>query len=80
MAGKQAKLQVYKEIQNAIGEIALVYCLSAKDLCPFFSSTLCGQLALAGYSEEFVKETFDRMFESYLRIKKEKEESIKCST
>lgn len=60
----------HKEIQDSIKEIGFLYCLSPKDLVPFLIATLCGQFALAGYSEEFIKKTLDHMFESYLKIKK----------
>lgn|GEM_PF-6937625 len=59
----------HAEIQDFIRELGVIYCLNSKDLVPFFTATLCGQLALAGYKEEFVKETLDRMFESYKKIK-----------
>lgn len=61
------------ELQDFIRELGLVYCLNNKDLVPFFTATLCGQFALAGYSPEFVKATLERMFESYLRIKERME-------
>jgi hypothetical protein len=59
----------HKEIQQAIQEIGLVYCLNSKDLIPFLTATLCGQFAIAGLKEDFVKATLDRMFESYKTIK-----------
>jgi len=60
----------HEEIQEAIKEIGLFYCLSPKDLVPFLTATWCGQMALCGYSEEFVKRTLDHMFDEYKRIKK----------
>lgn len=68
----------HAEMQRAFAEVGLTYCLNAKDLLPFLTSTLCGQFALAGLKEEFVKATLDRMFENYLRIKErmEKENEI----
>lgn len=61
------------EIQRTIGKIALIHCLNSKDLLPFLTSTLCGQFALAGLSEEKVKATLDRMFDSYKVIKERME-------
>lgn len=61
------------EMQKAIADIGFFYCLNTKDLLPFFSSTLCGQFALAGLEEEFVKATLDRMFDSYKKIKERME-------
>ena len=55
----------HAELQKAFAEIGLTYCLNAKDLLPFLTATLCGQFALAGLSEEFVKATLDRMFPSH---------------
>lgn len=60
----------HAEIQEAIKAIGFLYCLSPKDLVPFLTATLSGQFALAGYSEEFVKKALERIFESYLNIKK----------
>lgn len=61
-----------EEIRHTISKIGLIYDLSNKDLVPFLTATLCGQLVLAGYSSEFVKNTLDHMFESYLKIKERK--------
>lgn len=58
------------EIQKAIMEISLVYCLNSRDLLVFLTSTLCGQFVVAGLSEEKVKQTLDRMLEKYREIKK----------
>lgn len=60
-------------MQEAIKQVGFVYCLNSKDLIPFFTATLCGQFALAGYSEEFVKKTLDKMFDNYLKIKERME-------
>lgn len=60
----------HAELQRAIGDIGLLYCLNSNDLLPFLTATLCGQFALAGLNEEKVKATLDRMFDSYKEIMK----------
>lgn len=59
----------HREIQKAIAGIGILHQLTTKDIAVFLTATLSGQFALAGYSEEFVKKTLDRMFEQYLEIK-----------
>ncbi len=68
----------HQEMQKAFAEIGFTYCLNNKDLLPFLTATLCGQFALAGLKEEFVKATLDRMFENYKKIKErmEKENEV----
>lgn len=63
----------HEEFRRALGEIALIYCLSPKDLLPFLAATLSGQFALAGLNENQVKEALDRMFKSYKKIKERME-------
>lgn len=60
----------HQELQQAIIDIGLRYCLNSKDLLPFLTATLCGQFAISGRTEEFVKSTLDRIFEQYKEIKK----------
>ena len=60
-----------KEIQEAIISIALKYCLNRKEILSFFTATVAGQFALCELSEDFVKLTLDKMYESYIRIRKE---------
>lgn len=69
------KMTWQEQIQEAIKEIAFIYCLSAKDLMPFLTATWCGQMAVCEYSEEFTKKTLDHMFENYLKIKKKNNRS-----
>ena len=59
----------HRELQDFIRDLGLIYCLNSKDLLPFFTATLCGQLALAGCTEEAVREALDMMFDEYKRIK-----------
>jgi len=63
----------HNEMQAAFLEVGFKYCLNSKDLLPFLTSTLCGQFAISGLKEEFVKLTLDRMFDSYKEIKERKE-------
>jgi len=57
-----------QEMQKATMEIGFLYCLNSKDLLPFLTATLCGQFAIAGLSENKVKETLDRVFDSYKKM------------
>lgn len=63
----------HRQLQEAIAQIGLVYCLNSQDLLPFLTATLSGQFALAELSEEKVKATLDRMFDSYKKIKERME-------
>jgi len=61
----------HEELHKEIQDFMLLKCLSRKEILAFLTTTLVGTLALEDYSDEFVKKTFDRCYNQYLKKKKE---------
>jgi len=61
------------ELERFIAELGIIYCLNSKDMLGWLTATLCGQFAMCDLKEEFVRETLEKMFENYKKIKERME-------
>lgn len=61
--------QMENDLMQVVHEYSILYCLSPRDLLPFITSMLIGQLTLCDFSDDHIRKTFDKIFESYKRKK-----------
>jgi hypothetical protein len=76
MSNKERKIpswfeEMHEELARVLHKYSLLYCLSPRDLLPFLSATITGQFAISDYSEEFVKQALDRIFDKFKEKRKQ---------
>lgn len=60
-----------KELHKLILDWSITHNLSTYELLAYLSATFVGTMAMANYSEEFVKRTLDRLLEEFRSIKRD---------
>jgi hypothetical protein len=77
MRDKDSLLDVYARLSKAMNEVLdqyrAHYELTPTEILPWLMSTISGQFAMTNYSERFVSSSLDRVFEDYIKKRREKE-------
>lgn len=65
------------KLHTILQDFANEHNVTSTQMISFLNTVICGTMATQNYSEEFAKKTFERMFDYYLKKKKEFDESPK---
>lgn len=67
---KQKEFDWVKDLANLIQDFTDKHDVDNLEMLSFLATTMCGTMAMMRFTEEFAKETFDKLFRYYLEKKK----------